>query len=1632
MFRHTRAWLTVTVIALLGVAAASGQTHPNLRTGLSPEAVYETAGLQAVDVFNGRLRLAIPIGIEYPVSETLSYRLSLVYNSRVWDFSEAEDGGSFYVRSDPSRWSNAGLGWRLSLGELEERPDLLSPQTWQYVDRDGAVHVFYDDLLFKEPPGSPDVLYTRDLSYLRLSLDATGDRLVEFPNGTVHRFEPHADGWRLAEMRDLFTGSVQVTYPSPTLQVLTDSHGRTHEIERDANGQVVSVRLAAFGGTTATYTFSYAETSIDYSCKDTYPSHAGAQVVVPLLTEVSLPDGSTYSMTGGLDPYYFTASECGVADRSGLIERLILPTRGQTEWEWSDYPLPGTELGAEDWHAAPPGVTARIHRDEEGVEVGRWTHTPEALPDPEEMRVSVAHPTGHCTAHYFSTDPELDPVARSGWSYGLPFSPLRSLDTGFDGVMYLSREEFETADCSSEPLRSTYVKFSHDWLPDLPGPGEEEDPNLWYDTNRRPSGVRTVFHDDGDRYREVVERVYDGLGHYRQRIERGNFVDESVGKASDSRESWFFFNEELGCTEPQPGQSCDFEMFPEEDPWALETLPEVQSGDNFPSAEGANYGSSLCFDELGTLTRLRRRVQGISDDALDILEVYERDAQGQVVRQTLYGGASHDLPVGVELCSLDVPALGPPAYERIFEYQHGVMSRATFVDESGAELPFDTLDADVDLSTGLVAAARDPSGPETTFEYDALGRMTLAAPAAGHDAHTAVEYAVATVDAPATVRTTRVENGGGATLAETTAELDAFGRLAYRSTLQPGFARQRLLRYNARGWLIFESTAKGNETQGTEYLDHDPFGRPRLVRPPDGSEHDVVFAYLGDREVERTAMVGTGPDGAESPATRLTRFDALGRLHQLAEAVGTGEDVFTTYEHNALDQIVEIRQWDAVTGRTQTRTFGYDGRGLLKWNYLPETADYRYWDSYDPLGNPAHARGRVADFNPLTWRTGVRLEYDRAGRPVEIWELEDLDGHQPRLLQTMEYGTANDGTDLRLGKLVAATRYNLDGGPAITQRYEYRGRGGRPSRRRTEVDGAERFRQAFTWTELGRIEGLGYPLCIGCGGTGPTRTVEHRYQHGLLTEVVGYADGIQYKPGGGPYLVPHTNGIDDQHFDDPMQFQLQRIRVVRSGTTIFDTGTYEYDGDGHVTSIGFDEFTYDVRGRLVGAEVAGVAESYVYDGFGNLEPADSRLAIDLGNNRLKGVWPNDVDFDDDANLCSIVFDDGSLDRSFEFDAMNRLTSVSDDGFQESYWYAPTGERIAIAVVGGLTTWRVRDLSGNVLRELHEDPVAGTWSWQKDYVYRDGRLLAAERAADGVRHFHLDHLGTPRLVTRGDGTVESRHDYLPSGVEITAPTTEVMKFTGHERDFGLFGELGNLDHMHARQYSPGLGRFLSVDPVGAATTSPRGLNRYGYVMGDPMRFRDPNGLEPEATFGGEIDVVGDPFEFALLPVGFVDFVGAGIFFRNMSLVLRDPGIRRTWDPITDQRIAGLHPCARGPARALINLADEEGELTLRVADGFRSLEEQRRMFARGRMVTNARPGQSYHNYGLAIDVAPIAGGQVVWDIDWAFVGRIGESLGFEWGGRWQHPDRPHFQLTLGRNISELQEMTAAELAALECP
>ena len=100
-------------------------------------------------------------------------------------------------------------------------------------------------------------------------------------------------------------------------------------------------------------------------------------------------------------------------------------------------------------------------------------------------------------------------------------------------------------------------------------------------------------------------------------------------------------------------------------------------------------------------------------------------------------------------------------------------------------------------------------------------------------------------------------------------------------------------------------------------------------------------------------------------------------------------------------------------------------------------------------------------------------------------------------------------------------------------------------------------------------------------------------------------------------------------------------------------------------------------------------------------------------------------------------------------------------------------------------------------------------------------------------YGLDGLGSTRTLADSAGVVTDRYSYDVYGAmrAQTGATANQFDFAGEQSDHGA---QRGLQYLRARHYDPGLGRFLSKDPVAF-------VNRYAYVGGDPVNLADPLGL-----------------------------------------------------------------------------------------------------------------------------------------------------------------------------------------------
>ena len=132
-------------------------------------------------------------------------------------------------------------------------------------------------------------------------------------------------------------------------------------------------------------------------------------------------------------------------------------------------------------------------------------------------------------------------------------------------------------------------------------------------------------------------------------------------------------------------------------------------------------------------------------------------------------------------------------------------------------------------------------------------------------------------------------------------------------------------------------------------------------------------------------------------------------------------------------------------------------------------------------------------------------------------------------------------------------------------------------------------------------------------------------------------------------------------------------------------------------------------------------------------------------------------------------------------------------------------------------------------------------------------------------------------------------------------------------------------------------------------------------------------------------------------------------------------------INSRSLDDLLPQVKVRVQEFLDNAKAQG-IDLLVTSTYRDNASQDALYAQGRtkpgkIVTNAKAGQSWHNYRCAVDVVPIVAGKPRWDVKdevWQKVGALGKAAGLEWAGDWKRfKEYPHFQYTGGLTLAQLQ-------------
>ncbi|HEX2834234.1 MAG TPA: DUF4157 domain-containing protein [Thermoanaerobaculia bacterium] len=1398
--------------------------------------------------------------------------------------------------------------------------------------------------------------------------DGTTD--VEFPEGGVHTFETTTgllssigDLTRTISVPGRTRNTVNVTYlgtiaGTPCVNGesfawrITDSESaRSNYIcfksgstpESIYPGIVSRIVIAApptSAGTprAATYVFSHTNMTVTRGCHS-HVSWSSDIANVPMLTGLTLPDGSAYVFT-----YNSGDTGIGTCDR-GVLQSMKLPTGATYAYAYRYFLVPNDECSRLTFNSRIVGVHTKSVTHPK-LPSATWTYTSSLTPTPgtvnceteggpvatsppaEEMIVTVTDPLGNVTEHYYSVWPGApDLSSPNGFivqEYGQPFSRLRTsaFSTSGSTTAFLSTRVYTAGGYAASPkvpLRSTYLTAERDVMACF---GVS---HTCTNANSRLNREQTVYHDDGDRKAETYRSRFDGVGHYRKSTLGGTFsgVNSSdTVMAINIRDANVNSSSGLNLPDSAPGGAVT--LPPVTTPWILN-----MSSSTTTTQGSSSFVTQSCHDPLTGLVRATRIVSAdtLYGQSRDVVAVYRHDANGNLISESYFGAdVKNNAPANTSLCAIADLATLPPSDVHIeHAYQYGTRKTSQYVGAS-----FLHLNRTVDPATGMTLSTIDSGGKVTTYTYH--GHFGIASIQPPDVVATTFDYynsygTTASTFVPARV----VAQSVSATLGirQSEHQYDGLGRLWRSKIFMPnGTWSVRETLFDAAGHVSSRSEPAelpaSNEfafspAWKTTWNGYDPFGRPASVTTADGSV--TTFTYYGVSRQSRTTSIASssGPPPAigDIPTSVTETYDRQGRLIQVSagERYGQASSV-TAYEYDAADHLVKVSM-PSLAGMQQ-RFFNYDYRGMLVSEQHPEVGLFgdglvEYFD-YDARGH-AH-RKKTGDAE-------IRLTFDAVER---ITAVDDVGVIPSRPLKQFAYcgsGSCN-------GKLAASARFNYVpdlGIVAVTESYQYTGRGGRHSRRdravgTSIVNGQELFAgQEFvstqTFDEFGDLASLGYPCRSAntvCLPTDRQRTVSFTRSNGMLTAVPGYASAITYQPNGLIDTVTHGQGssavLEQWISDNWSMSRPQRIRAMSaSGAELWTTGNYVYDGSGNIQQLGTDRYAYDAVGRLAQKTNTSGSTGFStvergYDEYGNFLYIANRGCGDNGKCFDTGTTPMVVAGTTNRYLDFVYDSRGNVtsdaQRSYTYDVLNVTTGMSMGGREFRYIYTADDERIAAVerknMAGtwrNVTTWTARDFDNRLLSIWTDDSTTGTRyiDWKEDEIWRDTSLLANVSPL-GTRHYTLDHLGSPRFVTNSNGQPVGTQDFDPFG---SGGTTDggALQFTGHERDAANLagGTLDMPDYMHARYYEAGMGRFLSVDPAGGRSNTPQSWNRYSYTRNNPLRLVDPDGREPldpairaflEVFFGRDLSrvrVYGGAFARGIARVAGADAITIGnrIFF-----------------------------------------------------------------------------------------------------------------------------------------------------------
>jgi hypothetical protein len=1182
------------VVVVLLVAPALAQQHPNVAKGFKPDQVFTSGVIDHVNMFNGNLNLNIPISIKYPAGGNLDYSVALTFGGNNWisvyTTEWVEDETHKLVEKQknwtkPTARTNAGMGWLLSLGRLI--PPAAEDEwcgCWVYQSPDGAEHEFYNTL----HPGmavTPDVFYTHDGEYLKLRVARDQSQVVisealDSPDGTLMTFDPNG---RLQSISDrsisnAVGNTVTINYDDSTVPPpsggtcggaivhtwkISDTTGRNHYVYFRGrpyypDGAVCEADFAVFGTSThAVYTFDYVERVISrqwiFTQLEADPS-VGSTVLVPLLTNIGLPDGTSYDILydiGHDDAHGLTTASPGDPTKvsqpsygnpggfSGQVISMTTPSRAQFAWDYTNYALP---LGPDplspcvdtlcvvygNYQSVSDGVWHKTLTN--GLMQSTWTYgsTPLIKNTPNEsgqngMENSVLAPDGKTSFAYFESCISCTVTGEDAY-YGLPF--YFGLPSG-DG-RYLSGKLVE----DGVTAQRTYVAYEGDTYHGVTG----------IDLNPRLTGSTTIWYDETtagapeSNRQSVAYSDFDGLGHFRTTTSNGS----RAGAAADPiRVDTVAYNRKDDLVDPTAFDSGDY---PSDSPLQF-NLPDPVSPDSWrintyssksSTWNGATAKTLFLFDANGFLARqrvLKNAMQASADDLLTV-NTYggpaDTGAWGSVVEEEFSGGNKLSgggvVATGIPTDALRTLTPPTPAYRIRHTYQNGSLAKTYYEDPAtNAGVGFNSVDNTVDQNTGLVSSSRDSAGVTTTFDFDVFGRLKSSTPAGS----ATTTYTYSPADANRGPQVTIEAHSAPSGMLKQVYGFDHLGHPRQLWNLLPdgGWAYTETV-YDLAGRVTKKSmpdrvTASGEvpaTLHWTTFDAFDAFDRVTGTTAPDTTVTTITYAGTASKTTTASVATSVSSDGTATSSNETTTetYDSFNDLVQVKDENG----LLTNYAYDITGHLASVCMNPIGGGCGQVRSFTYDGRGFLADETVPELIDSNH-PGQEHIQYAYDARGHV--IQKLYGRTSFHDEqfsYDPAERLLAVSARDPGSPSSFRIFKEYTYASQNSGSNRQAGKLMQSVRHNYDssGDLRVAQSYVYADAAGRLTKKTTELrkcdvgvpctatagTGWQTVETDPTYDDFGEESSMKYPFCTSattlCAAANFSH-VQQQFAAGALTSV---------------------------------------------------------------------------------------------------------------------------------------------------------------------------------------------------------------------------------------------------------------------------------------------------------------------------------------------------------------------------------------------------------------------------------------------------------------------------------------------------------------------------------------------------